>query len=267
MNTPVVTALRGLVGALGAALVLTASPAAAEDETIAKLRAADRKTFSDREIISGFVRLMFNPELPFMGRVDRVRKFDGPVRVHVDNRANPDRTEQLREVVADIAARIQNLDIAVTEQRRDANLTVTLISDRDLPRIVRALQRRKPDRAVQRSLHPRCLLELRRDDSFRVVRSEAVITTDASEFAFYDCAYEKLLRALGPINDDLTLPWSTFNSEVRKGFFGVYDQYLLNMLYDRRIRPGMTEAQAQPLLPEVLRSVRPFVARLNKLPR
>ncbi|HXF90146.1 MAG TPA: DUF2927 domain-containing protein [Xanthobacteraceae bacterium] len=267
MTTPVVTALRGLVGALGAALVLTASPAAAEDETVAKLRAADRKTFSDREIISGFVRLMFNPELPFMGRVDRVRKFDGPVRVHVDTRANPDRTEQLREVVADIAARIQNLDIAVTEHRRDANLTVTLISDRDLPRIVRALQRRKPDRAVQRSLHPRCLLELRRDDGFRVVRSEAVITTDAGEFAFYDCTYEKLLRALGPINDDLTLSWSTFNSEVRKGFFGVYDQYLLNMLYDRRIRPGMTEAQAQPLLPEVLRSVRPFVARLNKLPR
>ncbi len=267
MTAPTVTVLRGLVGAMGAALFLIASPAAAEDETIAKLRAADRKTFSDREIISGFVRLMFNPELPFMGRVDRVRKFDGPIRVHVDNRANPNRTEQLREVVSDIAARIQNLDIALTESRRDANLQVTLISDRDLPRIVRALQKRKPDRAVQRSLHPRCLAEIRRDDGFRVVRSEAVIATDAGEFAFYDCAYEKLLRALGPINDDPALPWTTFNSEVRKGFFGVYDQYLLNILYDRRIRPGMTEAQAQPLLPNVVRAVRPFVAKLNKLPR
>jgi hypothetical protein len=94
-----------------------------------------------------------------------------------------------------------------------------------------------------------------------------VITTDAGEFAFYDCAYQKLLRALGPINDDPALPWTIFNSEVRKGFFGVYDQYLLNILYDRRIRPGMTEAEARPVLPEVLRSVRPFVAKLNKLPR
>jgi hypothetical protein len=262
-----VTALRGLVSVIGAALFLIGLPAAAEDETIAKLRAADRKNFSDREIISGFVRLIFNPELPFMGRVDRVRKFDGPIRIHVDNRASPDRTEQLREVISDIAAHIQNVDIALAEHRRDANLLVALIPDRDLPRVVRALQKRKPDRAIQRSLHPRCLAEIRRDESFRIVRSEAVITADTGELAFYDCAYQKLLRALGPINDDPTLPWTTFNSEVRKGFFGVYDQYLINMLYDRRIRPGMTEDQARPLLPEVLRTVRPFVVKLNKLPR
>jgi hypothetical protein len=267
MATLPVLALCGLVGVISVAQLLIAPPAVAEDEAIAKLRAADRKTFSDREIISGFVRLIFNPELPFMGRVDRVRKFDGPIRVHVENRANPDRIEQLREVISDIAARIQNLDITITDHRRDANLLVTLIPDRDFPRIVRALQRRKPDRAAQRSLHPRCLAEIRRDNGFRIVRSEAVITTDAGEFAFYDCAYQKLLRALGPINDDPALPWTTFNSEVRKGFFGIYDQYLLNILYDRRVRPGMTEAEARPVLPEVLRSVRPFVAKLNKLPR
>ena len=33
-----------------------------------------------------------------------------------------------------------------------------------------------------------------------------------------------------------------FNDDVQMGFFGLYDQYLLNILYDPRIRAGMTRA-------------------------
>ena len=40
-----------------------------------------------------------------------------------------------------------------------------------------------------------------------------------------------------------------FNDDVQLGFFGVYDQYLLNILYDPRIRPGMTRAEVEALLP------------------
>ena len=43
-----------------------------------------------------------------------------------------------------------------------------------------------------------------------------------------------------------------FNDDVQMGFFDLYDQYLLNILYDPRIRPGMTRAEVEALLPEVL---------------
>jgi hypothetical protein len=48
------------------------------------------------------------------------------------------------------------------------------------------------------------------------------------------------------------------------GFFDLYDQYLLNILYDRRVRPGMTRAQVETLLPEVLPQVRAWVDGNNK---
>ena len=57
-----------------------------------------------------------------------------------------------------------------------------------------------------------------------------------------------------------------FNDEVEKGFFDVYDQYLLNILYDPRVRPGMTREEVRALLPQVLPSVRAFVAKVNALP-
>ncbi len=65
---------------------------------------------------------------------------------------------------------------------------------------------------------------------------------------FYDCLYEELLQALGPINDDKTVPWTMFNDDVQMGFFDLYDQYLLNILYDRRVRPGMTRNQVREQL-------------------
>jgi hypothetical protein len=50
------------------------------------------------------------------------------------------------------------------------------------------------------------------------------------------------------------------------GFFDVYDQYLLNILYDPRIRPGMTREQVDELLPEVLATARAWIT-IAKLPR
>jgi Protein of unknown function (DUF2927) len=93
-----------------------------------------------------------------------------------------------------------------------------------------------------------------------------ILPVDAGEFTFYDCAYEELLQALGAINDDRSVPWTMFNDDVQMGFFDVYDQYLLNVLYDPRIRPGMTKAEVNDLLPEILPTARTWVSAA-KLPR
>jgi hypothetical protein len=57
---------------------------------------------------------------------------------------------------------------------------------------------------IQRSLNPQCL-------------SEVILPVDTGEFAFYDCAYEELLQALGAINDDRSIPWTMFNDDVASG--------------------------------------------------
>ena len=49
------------------------------------------------------------------------------------------------------------------------------------------------------------------------------------------------------------------------GFFGVYDQYILNILYHPNISAGMTRAEVQAALPQVLPEVRAFVAKVNGL--
>ena len=226
----------------------------------------ERKTFTDAEIVDGFFKVTFGAEFHVAGGVDRIRKYDGPVRVYIDNRAKPDRSAQVAAVVADIRARIRNLDIADDRaSASEANIVVSLVRDRDLARTIRSLYGTDRARRIQRSLEPQCLSGFRKDDSFRILHSDVILVADAGDFVFYDCIYEELLQALGPINDDATVPWSMFNDDVQMGFFDVYDQYILNILYDPRIRPGMTRSEVKAVLPEMLPAVRAWVAAVNGL--
>jgi hypothetical protein len=248
------------------ALILAAPPSAAEHREIAKRRAAERKAFTDSEIVSGFFKLTLSAEFQVTGRAERIRKFDGPVRIFIDSRAKPDRSRQVAEVVADIKRRIEHIDIDVTPTRGEANVIVTLVRDRDLARTIRSIYGRERARSIQRSLEPQCLSSFRRDETFRIADARVILVVDAGDFVFYDCAYEEILQALGPINDDSSVRWSMFNDTVNLGFFGVYDQYILNILYHPQIRPGMTRAEIQEVLPVVLPQVRAWVSKVNNLP-
>lgn len=261
---------RSLVRAFALILTLALSAicygsAQAEHPQISARRSVERKSFTDAQITNGFFKIAFGAEFHVAGRVDRIRKYAGPVRVFADSLATPDRRQQVAEVVADIRSRIKHLDIAMAEERDAANVVVTLVRDRDLAKTIRALYGRDRARQIQRSLEPQCLSGFRKDPEFRILKSDVLLVVDAGDFIFYDCVYEELLQALGPINDDPTVPWSMFNDKVQMGFFDVYDQYLLNILYDPRIQPGMTRQQVKDLLPQILPDVRTFIASVNDL--
>ncbi len=260
--------LRALCGALSAVLISAwvAPPATAEDSAIAERRRSERKVFSDEEIVDGFFKTAFGAEFHLAGRVDRIRKYDSPVRVFVINKGRPDRRAQLAKIIADIGKRIQHLDIAITENRDEANFTVILVRDRDLNATLAAVYGDERAREIHRSLDPQCLSSFSKNEQFEIVRSDVILTVDNSDFVFHDCAYEELLQALGPINDTRSVPWTMFNDTVHMGYFDVYDQYVLNILYDPRIRPGMTVEEAKAALPDVLPAVRSFVGKTNGLP-
>lgn len=238
-----------VVGAIGCA-------AQAENADISARRAHERTSFSDDEIKDGFFKTAFHAELQFDRPIERIRKFDEPVRVFVVNDGAPDRRAEIAAIIADIRAHVNHLDLAMTDDRRAANFVVTLVQRRDFARTIRSHYGRDKAKQIQQSLHPQCLSGFSKDQSYRIRRAEAILPADIGEFAFYDCAYEELLQPLGLINDDNSVPWTMFNDTVQMGFFDVYDQYLLNVLYDPRVRPGMTEGEIGKLLPEVLPTVR-----------
>ena len=256
-------ALAHLAAALIATFALNAV-ATAQHPRIDAGRDKERRSFTDAEIFDGFFKIAFGAELRLVPSADRIRRYHVPVRVLVESRARPDRSAQVARVVDDIRSRVANLDIAVTTDRAAANVAVRLVRERDFARSLREAYGRKRARQIQKSLEPQCLSGFRKDAEFRIVRSDVFLVVDAGDFVFYDCVYEELLQSLGPINDT-DVPWTMFNDDVQLGFFGLYDQYILNILYHPRIRAGMTAAEVRAILPEIMPEVRAFVAKVNGL--
>jgi hypothetical protein len=226
--------------------------------------AGKRTAFTDKEIIDGFLKIAFGAELRVGGASDRIRKYTGPVRVYVESRAKPDRRAQVAAVVADIRARVRHLDIAVTANRGQANVEVILVRDLALIATLAEIYGKEQARQIERSLQPQCLSSLAKDDSFRVTHSRVILVVDAGQFIFLDCAYEEILQSLG-LTNDTDVPWTMFNDDVQMGYFGVYDQYILNILYHPNIKPGMTADEVVAQMPHVLPAVRAWVAKINDL--
>lgn len=248
-----------------AASLACATAATAQDGFVPKTK--QRTAFTDAEIVDGLLRTTIGAEFHLAGRVDRIRKYDAPVRIFIDNRGRPDRRARLRQIVDDIARHIRHIDMAITEKRSEANVVVTMVREQQLyPTLTRLFGR---DRAneIRRTLDPQCLSGFRKDDDYRILGSTVVLTTNVPDAVFADCAYEELLQALGPINDTDKVPWTMFNDDVQMGYFGVFDQLILNILYDPRVRPGMTAQEVQAVLPQVLPDVRSFIAERNGLGR
>jgi hypothetical protein len=251
--------------AVAFAVAITCAPPsrAADPAAVTSRQRAEKKTFTDAEIIDGFLKTAFGAEYHLAGRVDRIRKYELPVRVFAEGRA--DRKAQIARVVTDIGQRVQHLDIAMADTGEDANVAVKMVRDRDLYHTISTFYGSDRAKEIRSSLDPQCLSGFRKNEAFEIEHSDVILTVDNGDFIFLDCAYEELLQSLGPINDTASVPWTMFNDSVQMGYFDVFDQYILNILYDPRIKAGMTVQEVGKVMPQVLADVRVWVTKVNGL--
>jgi len=65
------------------------------------------------------------------------------------------------------------------------------------------------------------------------------------------CVHEEMAQAMGLANDSRTARPSIFNDDEEFALLTQHDEILLRMLYDPRLTPGMSRAEALPFLPTI----------------
>src|SRR3954451_16954841 len=160
---------RSMIAVVVMAIVLESavcqSLAWSEIPAIASRQRVEKKTFTDSQIAEGFFKTAFGAEYHMAGRVDRIRKYERPVRVFADGNG-AERKAQLAKVVAEIGRRVQHLDIAMAESSVSANVIVKLVRDRDLHRTITTFYGSPRAREIKTSLDPQCLSGFRKNDNY-----------------------------------------------------------------------------------------------------
>lgn len=214
--------------------------------------ATPSQAFTDDNLIDGFDRTVFGSEYTTFGwQAFMVKKFVDPVRVYIDDRTGAGRGADVARFVRSLPGLISNLDIAVTRRRKAANFHIFVVDRAAYRDVVAHEIYGEPSSSFSPG---KCLVRIVSSGE-GISRSDAVIVADEGEFLFRRCIVEETLQGLGPVNDDPTLAESVFNDMSLHDSFTDFDRNILNMLYHPLIRPGMTRAEADRILPEVAAEV------------
>lgn len=205
-------------------------------------------------------------ELVAGARPSRLRRWGQPVQVAVEFGASvtpATRTRDRAEVhsFSERLARLTGHDIAVTPG--SGNFTVLFLSEDERRRIGNRLQNIVPgipsvDIESIQSLPPQnycTVFAYSLGSSPLYSDAVAIIRAELPPRLRSSCIHEELAQGMGLANDSPEAIPSIFNDDEEFALLTRHDELLLRILYDPRLRPGMTEEEATPIVRKIAREL------------
>ncbi len=214
-------------------------------------------------LVRNFERITFFDEYvtaPGSGRggSSPLRRWESPVRIEarfgasVDAATRSKDSNTLRQYAGRLA-RVTRHPISYTSGG-SANFHVFFASEDDRPEALRQILALEPGldpgivRAIRNlSRNTYCLVIAfpRQDAPFTYRRAIAVIRAEHPDLMRLSCIHEEVAQGLGLANDSPDARPSIFNDDDEFALLTSHDEVLLSILYDPRLRPGLTADQAR----------------------
>ena len=251
--------MKRLIAGLGILLAATAAALAASDQQPAPSGSfpgapAQFTKFAATELERGFMALAFGSDLRIGARPRGIRRFNHPIRAEIVPGGSVDRAAAMRAVLDDYARQVPSLRLRAAAAG-DADVQVRLIDEKDFNAALEAAFGARIARTFIARTDPQCMTSVKSNAAGDIVHAISFIIVDKGDDVFLDCAYHELLHAFGLSNHDQRNVWTTLNQNRMVGYLTAYDRDLLGILYDRRVRPGMSPAAARRVLPRVIRDL------------
>jgi Protein of unknown function (DUF2927) len=195
-----------------------------------------------------------------------LRRWDRPVRVAVMSGAStpPEDAARDRANVAAFTRRLTQLtgvDVAIGSDE-DVNFLVLFMTSGEREAFADQVSAYYPDfaPAVMKALRDTpldtfCTAYAFSDPAQSSVYSAVIVLIRAEHppLTRLSCVNEEMAQAMGLPNDSREARPSLFNDTLEFALLTDHDAMLLRMLYDPRLKPGMSLDEVRPLLPEIAR--------------
>jgi hypothetical protein len=221
--------------------------------------------FSRRQLVENFVRIALFEEFSNVGgrlvaqqTESQVHRWDRPVRMRIifgDSVPLAQRAKDKANIVS-YARRLSRVTgLSISQNAANANMHVFVVNEDERRVIGPKLRAIIPDldqsaiNAVQNMPQSTFCLAFARDGNNDNSYTEAVVVIrgEHPDLLRLSCIHEEIAQALGVSNDSPMARPSIFNDDEEFGLLTTHDELLLRMLYDRRMKAGMTVSQARPV--------------------
>ncbi|WP_298560899.1 DUF2927 domain-containing protein [uncultured Aliiroseovarius sp.] len=229
--------------------------------------------YTEAMLARNFERIAFNGEFSTIEErrvlkehAIKLTRWVKPVRfrLHFGNDVPEDQREIDRQVFAPYIARLGRLTghpISAVPERipLGANFTVYILTEDErramgptLRSTISGISAADMHEIVNMRRDTQCVIFVRnRDDNNHIERAFAIIRAELPDLMRAACLHEELAQGLGLLNDSPLARPSIFNDSDEFGLLTSHDELLLQMLYDKRLQPGMTADEARPIFTKI----------------
>ncbi|MEX0284459.1 MAG: DUF2927 domain-containing protein [Paracoccaceae bacterium] len=218
-------------------------------------------SFSADELARNFQKIAFNDEYvgPRTSGASLLARWEVPVRVGaaIGPSVDKDAAAKDKKILSDYARRLGRVTgHSVSPTTNNPNFLVLIAGEDDGDFITSRVRQHVPgirtDQLaffvnVPRSIY--CLVVAFSGETTPngYTRAVALVRAEHPDLTRQACIHEEVAQGLGLPNDSLQARPSIFNDDDEFALLTNHDELLLRMLYDPRMKPGMTEAQAAPV--------------------
>ena len=225
--------------------------------------------FSSRDLAQNFLKIAFFQEYQDVGgrlvaqeSASHLQRWTKPVRLSIDFGASvpAEVRERDRQQLARFSARLTRVTgHSVTMSDAAPNFHVLVVNEPERRALAPRLRRLVPGISEATLAHminlPRdtycAVFTTDRGNNFTPDTAVAIIRGEHPSLLRTACLHEEIAQGLGLPNDSPRARPSIFNDDEEFGLLTTHDELLLQMLYDRRLRPGMTESEARPIVNQI----------------
>ncbi len=223
--------------------------------------------FTDTMLVRNFAAIALEEEYergaglnPSSGGTSAIKKWTVPIRMTTEFGPGVPKSQidEDKRQVASYAARLSRVTghpITITD--KNPNYYVLFMSEDDASSIGPRIRQIVPDvnpRAIRifdslpRSIHCVVVAFSQSQGGYDYGTAIAVIRSEHPPLLRRSCVHEELAQGLGLGNDSPRARPSIFNDDDEFALLTTHDEMLLKILYDPRLRPGMTAEQALPIV-------------------
>ena len=225
--------------------------------------------FNERQLSENFIRIALFEEYDSSGgrivarqTASRLHRWDGPIRMEVTFGATVDPAQASldRRAITRYSARLGSLTgVSISQVENGGNFNVFVVNEEERRALGPRLQQLIPgiSASAVRTVTdlPRssyCLVfayDPQNDGTYE--RAVAVVRAEHPNLLRLSCFHEELAQAMGLSNDSPGARPSIFNDDEEFALLTGHDEMLLRMLYDPRLKPGMTADVAAPIVTQI----------------
>ncbi|MBZ0128146.1 MAG: DUF2927 domain-containing protein [Rhodobacteraceae bacterium] len=230
--------------------------------------------FSEETLVQDFERIALYDEYTIRNNrfvaqqtPSHLRRWQQPIRIGLlfGDLVDMETRAKDRANVAAYAQRLSRLTgVPITLTNTNANFHILFLHRDEQKTVGPELRKRVPrlspvviDEIVNSPRSTFCVAYAFSDAENSNAYSAAIILVKAEhgDLMRLSCIHEEMAQAMGLANDSPAARPSIFNDDEEFALLTRHDEMLLRMLYDRRLKLGMTPETARPLLPAIAADV------------